>query len=636
MSLGAKVGYAAACVTSVIVIGVAGYAHEVFGLTSSLGGGATLGNGPSSGPMNILVMGLESRTNFQGQNLDAHQLNETHSGNTANVAAGLEGSQDTDTLILVHIANGAQKAVGYSIPRDDVVNYPHEVFPNGTSSAGLTEGKIDAAYAYAYNQSLSQTVNSSISSAQKYQEANQAGQLFEVQTVESVTGVHIDHLLVSNIIGFYELSQQLGGLEICIQPAPAQGGLPAGANLTDKDPLTGTDNSGFDAITDGYNTSKGGKQYLHLDAAQSLAYVRSRDTLPGVDIGRTARQQAAIDYILYHLKTGGVLNDAGQITSLLSAAKSFIMFDAGWNLLDFAQDAKALSGNHLHFTTLPEISTNDVDIPGYPGAQSADLIDVPQIQQAVAEAFYGSRSVTPSTASQVTVDVYNGSGTAGLAGEVSQDLTGMGYKAGTTGNASSSQPAQAQTQVLYGSGSAAQANAQTIANVMGVQSATSQSSVPAGHVEVVLGSSVTAQAPGLEMFGADTVSPTDYVTAAQQNGQSLPPGAQAAANAGTSSDVPAYGSSSSGSSSSGSSSSGSSAASGAASGTGAGSTAAVSAVSAVSLSGAASADTSRSTADQVVSRAAKSAEEGSAGSASDTAASASASGGQYGISGCPY
>jgi LCP family protein required for cell wall assembly len=623
MSLGAKIGYAAACVTSVIVIGVAGYAHEVFGLTSSLGGGATLGNGPSSGPMNILVMGLESRTNFQGQNLDAHQLNETHSGNTAAVAAGTEGSQDTDTLILVHIFNGAEKAAGFSIPRDDVVNYPHEVFPNGTSAAGLSEGKIDAAYAYAYSQSLSQTVNSSISSQQKYQEANQAGQLFEVQTVESVTGVHVDHLLVSNIIGFYQLSQQLGGLEICIQPAPAQGGLSKGANLTDKDPLTGTDNSGFDAITDGYNTGKGGKQYLHLNAAQSLAYVRSRDTLPGIDIGRTARQQAAIDYILYHLKTAGVLSDAGQITSLLSAAKSFIMFDGGFNLVDFAQDAKALSGNHLGFTTLPEISTNDVNIPGYPGAQSADLIDVPQIQQAVAKSFYGSSSVAPSTASQVTVDVYNGSGAAGLAGNVSQDLTGMGYKAGTTGNASSSLPAQAQTQVLYGSGSAAQANAQTIASVMGVQTATSQSSLPAGHVAVVLGSSVTAQAPGLEMFGADTVSPASYVTAAQQNGQSLPPGAQAAANAGTSSDVPAYGSSSS-------SSSGSSSASGSPS---------TSAVSAVSLSGVSSADTSKSAADQVVSPAGTSVSEASAasaGSASDTAASASAGSGEFGISSCPY
>ena len=40
--------------------------------------------------MNILVMGLESRTNFQGQDLSVQQLTQTHSGNEAEVAAGLE------------------------------------------------------------------------------------------------------------------------------------------------------------------------------------------------------------------------------------------------------------------------------------------------------------------------------------------------------------------------------------------------------------------------------------------------------------------------------------------------------------------------------------------------------------------
>jgi hypothetical protein len=57
---------------------------------------------------------------------------------------------------------------------------------------------------------------------------------------------------------------------------------------------------------------------------------------------------------------------------------------------------------------------------------------------------------------------------------------------------------------------------------------------------VLLGSQVTAQAPGLEMFGADSVNASDYVSAAQQNGQSVAANVQAAANAGSQSDVPAY------------------------------------------------------------------------------------------------
>ncbi len=520
---------------------VAGYAHKVVDLTDALGRGARLGGTPSAAPstptasaMNVLVMGLESRTTFQGQDLSVQQLTETHSGSEAAVEAGLEGSQDTDTLILIHIFAGGQKAVGFSIPRDDVVNYPHATYD------GLTEGKIDAAYAFAYDESLQQTSGSSMTQAQRYLAANQAGQLFEVQTVESVTGVHVDHFIESNIIGFYELAQQFGGLEICIQPAPAQGGLPAGANLTDNDPLTGTDNSGFNAYADGYNANQGGKQYLHLSAAQSLAYVRSRDTLPGVDIGRTARQQAAIEYILWKFRTGGVLSDVGELTTLLSNAQSWLMYDSGWNLIDFAQDLRALSPSNLSLSTLPEISTNDVYVPGYPGLQSVNYIDVPQLQQQVYDAFYGS-SMIPSTASSVTVDVYNGSGTYGLAGDVSQDLVAMGYKAGAVADSSSqSQSVGDDTEVFYGAGGAAEANAQMIANVMGVQSASPLSSLPAGHVEVLLGSQVTAQAPGLEMFGADTVDASDYVVAAEQNGQSIPADVQAAANTGSEAEVPAY------------------------------------------------------------------------------------------------
>jgi anionic cell wall polymer biosynthesis LytR-Cps2A-Psr (LCP) family protein len=530
-----KLGYAFACVASAATLVGAGYSHEVFSLTDSLGFGVGLGNSPSFGAMNILVMGLESRTTFQGQDLSINQLNETHSGKESAVANNDEGSEDTDTLILIHIFANGKKAVGYSIPRDDIVNYPHATLD------GLTEGKIDAAYAYAYNESLQQTRDqSSVSSAQRYLDANQAGQLFQIQTIESVTGVHIDHFVESNIIGFYELSQQFGGLEVCIQPAPAQGGFAAGANLTDHDVLTGTDNSGFDAYSDGYNAKKGGKQYLHLSAKMSLAYVRSRDTLPGVDIGRTARQQAAIEYILWKMKASGVLSDLTQIPTLLNNAKSYLMYDDGLDLIDFAQDMRALSGSKLNFTTLPEVSVNNVDIPGYPSPQDANYIDVPQIQQEVAQAFYGSSTI-PSTAPSVNVDVYNGSQANGLAGDVSQDLVAMGYKAGAVADPSSqSQPVQGDAEVFYGAGAAAAANAQVIANVMGVQVANPLSSLAAGHVEVLLGSQVNAQAPGLEMFGADSVNASDYVTGAQQADQSLPPGVQAAANVGSSSDVPAY------------------------------------------------------------------------------------------------
>jgi anionic cell wall polymer biosynthesis LytR-Cps2A-Psr (LCP) family protein len=527
-----KVGFAAECLAAVVLIVVAGYAHQVVSLTNQIDVGARVsvgvgveGTGGSSvGAMNILVMGLESRTNFEGQPLSVQQLTETHSGNEESVSSGQIGAQDTDTLILIHIFAGGQQAVGFSIPRDDVVDFPHATFD------GLTEGKIDAAYDYAYNESLAQTAGTSMSSNQRYLLANQAGQLFTVQTVESVTGVHIDHFVESNIIGFYYLAQQFGGIEVCIKPAPAQGGLPAGANLTDNDPLTGTDNSGFNAYKDGYNATKGGSQYLHLSPAQSLAYVRSRDTLPGVDIGRTARQQAVLDYAIWKLRTGGVLSDLATITDLLSSAKNYLITDSGWDLPDFAADMNALSGKNLHFTTLPAAPTNDVEVPGYPGLQSVNYIDVPQIQQLVRSAFYGTAPPAPP-ASSVTLDVYNGSGTPGLETDVSQDLVGLGYKAGqVAGSAAQSQPVQGDTEVFYGTG--AELSAQAVANDMGTTAAP-LSSLAAGHVEVLLGSTVTAVPPGLLTYGAATVTAQDYISTAQADNLPVPSDSATGAATGT-------------------------------------------------------------------------------------------------------
>src|SRR3984957_7790080 len=175
-----KVGYLAACLAAAIVLVVSGYAHGLVGATTAVEGGANLGSSvPPTGAMNILLMGLESRTDFQGHFLSAAQLTQTHSGKESTVQAGSAGagSQDTDTLILIHVFAGGQTATGYSIPRDDVVNFPHEVNP-GTGEE--TEGKIDAAYLYAYDQFVSQN-NGKMSSDSLYAGANRAGQLFETE-----------------------------------------------------------------------------------------------------------------------------------------------------------------------------------------------------------------------------------------------------------------------------------------------------------------------------------------------------------------------------------------------------------------------------------------------------------------------
>jgi LCP family protein required for cell wall assembly len=459
-----KAGYGVCCVAAASTLVVSNYARSTIDSLDSLGHGVTISNSPSVGAMNILIMGLESRTDYEGNILPADLLAAMHAGSVEGVQDGV-GGQDTNTMILIHIFAGGTKAVGFSIPRDDYVTYPQ-------TYDGQTSGKIDQAYGDAWAQSLSETANSSMSNSQRYLEANQAGQQATIDTVESVTGQHIDHFAEINLEGFYELAQAFGGIEVCLKS------WNGGENLHDA-------NSGFNVSSAGYH---------HLAAAMALAFVRERDNLPNGDLDRTHRQQAVIDYVIWKLKHQGILSSISELTGLLSTASKYVITDSGWDILDFATEMKALSGDNLSFETLPITGFATID------GQDDNTIDVPAIQAEVKAAFTAPAATSKSTSkakpksttvsyplSDTVVDVYNAGYTAGLAGEVEDGLTNAGFKEGQVGDAASTQTG---TQVLYGSGAAAKANAAKIATLFGV-TAEPSSSVTDGYVEVVLGTSAT-------------------------------------------------------------------------------------------------------------------------------------------------
>jgi len=473
-----KVGYAVSCAVAAVVLVVSGYAYKVVTLADGLGQGVGISNGATVGAMNILVMGLESRTNYQGQTLPAGVLAAMHAGSVQGVEEEGVGGQDTNTLILLHIFAGGQRAVGYSIPRDDWVTYPQ-------AYDGQSQGKIDQAYGLAYSQSLSQTIKTSMGTDQRYLQANQAGQAATLATVEAVTGQKIDHFAEVNLAGFYYLAQSFGGIEVCIKPENG------GQNLTDA-------NSGFNAMLDGYKSSTGGPQYLHLSAPQALAFVRERDNLQNGDLDRTHRQQAVLDYVIWKLEHDGALSDLSELTALLNTAKQYLIPDSPWNLLDFAPQMHALSGKNLQFYTAPiegyatidGQDANQVSIPAIQAAIKAKFTAPAPAQKPASSASSGTKAAPIPAASTVTVDVYNGGATGGLATGVSQALVAKGYKAGAVTNATAqTQGVTPASQVFYGSG--ASANATKIAGYFGV-SAKALSSLPAGHVEVLLGTGATA------------------------------------------------------------------------------------------------------------------------------------------------
>jgi len=457
-----KAGYALSCVAAALVLAVSGFSYFVVRDVSMIGGSHAINSGPSIGAQNILLMGLESRTDWNGNILPNNILNALHAGSAAGVADGVGGNA-TNTLILLHIPAGGKKAVGFSIPRDDYVTFP-------TAYDGETQGKIDQAYglAMAAKEDQLRTQDSGMSQNQVAFEGNEAGRAAAVDTVESLTGVHIDHFAEVNLDGFYELASVLGGVEVCLNhPVPLDA------------------NSGFYAKKAGYQ---------HLNAKMALAFVRQRDGLANGDLDRTHRQQAFLDSVMQQLRNDGVLSDLSKINALLSVAKQYVITDSGWDLLDFASQMRSLTSGNLTFHTLPIVAYATIN------GEDVNQINPSYIQQIVHQTFYppaasassASSSASPkptpqssADAAKTTLDVYNGGNIQGLASEVQDALVKDGYQAGAVGNAPA---ALTTTEVLYGTGGATSAS--YIASLFKV-TATASATVAAGHVEIMLGSDAT-------------------------------------------------------------------------------------------------------------------------------------------------
>ncbi|HUB39740.1 MAG TPA: LCP family protein [Streptosporangiaceae bacterium] len=447
--LAGRVGYSLSCIAAALVLVVSGFSYFVVRDVADIGTSHAIASGPSTGAQNILLMGLESRTNWAGQILPNNILKALHAGSRRAIENGT-GGNDTNTLILIHIPAGGKKAVGFSIPRDDWVNFAGTIGPQQT-------GKIDQAYGVSmyYEEEKLRAKDPNMGHDRLAFLGNEAGRTAAVDTVQRLTGVHVDHFAEVNLDGFYELAKVLGHVQVCLNHA----------------------------VSDSYSGAHFQAGYQWLTPRQALAFVRQRHGLPNGDLDRTHRQQAFLDSVMHQLHADGVLDDLTKLQALLSVAKQYVITDAGWNLLDFASQMRALTSGNLVFHTLP--------IKGYATLdnQSVNLVDSTDIKAIVHAAFYpapksAAKHGATSQAGRTTVDVLNGGSTTGLAARVSAALVSAGYRAGKVANTSY----RATTAVSYGAG--ASASATRIAGLFGV-TATASASVAAGHVEILLGASAS-------------------------------------------------------------------------------------------------------------------------------------------------
>ena len=404
-----------------------------------------------TGEMNILLIGLDSRKDQDGNQLPPEILDKLHAGD------GQEGGYNTNTLILMHIPAGGGRATAFSIPRDDLVSIP-----------GEHPDKIKKAYGYAKDKAENDLVANGVTDRHELEsKSRDAGRRATLQVVRNLTGVPIDHFAEVNLAGFYHLATALGGVEVCLNK-PVQDDY-SGANF------------------------RAGRQVL--DGSQALSFVRQRHGLTNGDLDRTRRQQAFLSSVNTKLRSSGTFTDSGKLAAVMQAAKQDVVIDSGWDVAGLAEQSQNITGGNMQFQTLP--------IQGFTNqnGEDANLVDPAQIRNIVRTAFgYQPPPPPPPTessaqnapASATTVDVLNGSGATGLAKQVSGRLTDRGFNRGKVSNAQ----LQTESKVSYHPGE--QGVAGEVAQQIGGATLDANGDVPAGHVRVTLGTSfnMPSSAPG--------------------------------------------------------------------------------------------------------------------------------------------
>ncbi len=298
-----------------------------------------------------LLVGLDARTDADGNPLPPALLDALHAGPD-------EGQLHTDTIILLRVpALPSEPAVAISIPRDSFV----------TLADGSGKHKINSAYGRGLSAAEKQLTAHGVTGADLDRQGREAGRTALIATVESFTGVQIDHYAEINLAGFVELTEALGGVPVCL-------------NKPVHDDYSGVD------LPAGYQTVTG---------PVALAFVRQRHGLDGGDFDRIARQQAFIAGLAQRVESEGILTDPETLSQLLSVVTRHVVIDKGWDLQQAVSQVGRLAGADITFHTIP---TGRPDLPT-PVDGVAVQVDPQAVRSFVTEQFAGGPLTSTASSS---------------------------------------------------------------------------------------------------------------------------------------------------------------------------------------------------------------------------------------------
>jgi LCP family protein required for cell wall assembly len=178
------------------------------------------------------------------------------------------GGRKTDAIMLVHLPADRSAAYIVSIPRDSWVAVP-----------GHGKARLNAAFSL-------------------------GGPPLAIRTVEQLTGVRIDHMMITDFTGFAVITDLLGGVKITVPQATTLGG--------------------------GQGTIAAGTHLM--DGRTALGYVRSPYTSAARGFDRVKRQQNWIRAIMNKAADSGAATNPQKLLSLLDGIAASLSTDSGFTI----------------------------------------------------------------------------------------------------------------------------------------------------------------------------------------------------------------------------------------------------------------------------------------------------------------
>ncbi|QNQ89756.1 LytR family transcriptional regulator [Corynebacterium poyangense] len=454
-----KVVLAVLAVCVLLISGVGWYAVGRVGNDVANAGNLALGGGKGSrghaadGATDILLVGSDSRTDAQGNQLTPEEIDMLHAGD--------EEADNTDTMMVIRVPNDGSSATAVSIPRDTYIKDGE----NGNM-------KINGVYA-AHKASEAEHLRAEaaqggqhLSDAEIEERSKVAGRKALIQAVANLTGVEVDHYAEVGLVGFVLLTDAVGGVDVCLN-APVNDEF-SGANFP------------------------AGQQTLN--GPQALAFVRQRHGLPRGDLDRIVRQQAYMASLVNKVLAAGTLTNPSKLSDMGQAVQRSVVLDDGWDIISFATQLQDLAGGNVVFNTIPVTSLDGVGDYG----ESIVTVNVDEVHRFMKNLLGDkndpnndnteSSSTTAQPAEKFSdavktsqVHVLNAGSTPGLAGAIAKVLKDDGLKVVETGNSRPGVYSTSQILVAPGSEDAGH----ELANALGGLEVKENSSLEPGTIIVV-------------------------------------------------------------------------------------------------------------------------------------------------------